>query len=110
MRILSRATGGVPSLLSHRTHRRQAARWTDPGGLTQLDNLALACWHCNLKKGPNLTGIDPETGQIAALFHPRKDKWADHFTMGEGKLLPLGIECPRVDAGWTRDSSRTWPE
>ena len=69
------------------------------GGLTQLDNLALACWHCNLKKGPNLTGIDPETGQIAALFHPRKDKWADHFAMGIGTLLPVGVEIRGLTPG-----------
>ena len=50
------------------------------GGLTQLENLALACWQCNLKKGTNLTSIDPETGQLTRLFHPRTDKWTDHFT------------------------------
>jgi hypothetical protein len=49
------------------------------GGPTQLDNLAFACWQCNLKKGTNLAGIDPETGEVTRLFHPRTDKWADHF-------------------------------
>jgi hypothetical protein len=63
MRILPYATGGVPSPVSHRTHRRR-----QHGGPSQLDNLALACWHSNLKKDPNLTGIDPDTGQIARFF------------------------------------------
>lgn len=49
------------------------------GGLTEIDNLALACWQCNLKKGTNLTSIDPETGELTRLFHPRTDKWTDHF-------------------------------
>src|SRR6202012_5681449 len=49
------------------------------GGLTQLENLALACWQCNLKKGTNLTSIDPETGELTRLFHPRADNYADHF-------------------------------
>ncbi|MGA3024779.1 MAG: HNH endonuclease signature motif containing protein [Bryobacteraceae bacterium] len=62
------------------------------GGSTQLDNLALACWQCNLKKGPNLAGVDPETGQIAPLFHPRKDEWAIHFSVRIGAFRPLGIE------------------
>jgi len=44
-----------------------------------LDNLALACHFCNRKKGPNLTGIDPMTGEITVLFHPRRDNWPDHF-------------------------------
>jgi hypothetical protein len=33
----------------------------------------------NLLKGTNLTGIDPETSQIVALFHPRQQLWAGHF-------------------------------
>lgn len=52
------------------------------GGLTQFDNLALACWQCNLKKGTNLTSIDPETGEVIRLFHPRTDEWTDHFASG----------------------------
>ena len=49
------------------------------GGGDELDNLALACIDCNLHKGPNLTGVDPETGQTTVLFHPRKGRWEDHF-------------------------------
>ena len=44
-------------------------------------NLALACHRCNLRKGPNLTGIDPITGGIAPLFDPRRDRWFDHFRL-----------------------------
>ncbi len=43
------------------------------------ENLALACIDCNLHKGPNLTGIDPETGEIVVLFNPRQQAWDDHF-------------------------------
>jgi hypothetical protein len=42
-------------------------------------NLAWACPKCNRKKGPNLSGIDPLTGSIVPLFHPRKDSWSAHF-------------------------------
>ena len=59
------------------------------GGATEPDNLALACWLCNLKKGPNVAGIDTETDQITPLFHPRRDRWEDHF---EIRLKALGIE------------------
>ncbi len=37
------------------------------GGETALDNLALACLHCNRHKGPNIAGRDAETGEIARL-------------------------------------------
>jgi len=49
------------------------------GGNDHLDNLALACIDCNLHKGTNLTGIDPQTGLITQLFHPRRQRWEDHF-------------------------------
>lgn len=49
------------------------------GGLTVSRNLALACYHCNLHKGPNIAGVDPESGRLRRLFHPRTDAWIDHF-------------------------------
>ena len=49
------------------------------GGTDDLENLALACIDCNLHKGPNLTGIDPQTQQVTELFHPRRHRWQDHF-------------------------------
>lgn len=56
------------------------------GGDDELDNLALACDRCNLNKGPNLTGIDPDTDKITPLFHPREQVWPDHFGM-DGSLI-----------------------
>jgi hypothetical protein len=55
------------------------------------ENLALACWHCNLKKGPNLSGIDPESGRVSLLFHPRTDEWPRHFVPMIGAAAPFGI-------------------
>jgi len=49
------------------------------GGSDGTNNLALACQLCNLHKGPNLAGIDPASGEVAVLFHPRKDLWTAHF-------------------------------
>jgi 5-methylcytosine-specific restriction endonuclease McrA len=69
------------------------------GGATELDNLAYACQHCNLHKGPNLSGIDPDSGQVVTLFHPRRDSWADHFALGEFRvvgLTPTGRATVRV--------------
>lgn len=50
------------------------------GGSDDAGNLALARHRCNLHKGPNLTGIDPQTGEVAPLFHPRRDRWSGHFS------------------------------
>ena len=49
------------------------------GGSDDESNLGLACIDCNLHKGPNLTGIDPLTGAVTELFHPRQQRWEDHF-------------------------------
>lgn len=51
------------------------------GGTDDLDNLALACIDCNLHKGTNLTGIDPQTNRATELFHPRRQSWAKHFEL-----------------------------
>jgi 5-methylcytosine-specific restriction endonuclease McrA len=48
-------------------------------GPTESENLAWACFSCNLRKGPNIAGLDPVTGELTRLFHPRKDKWSSHF-------------------------------
>jgi hypothetical protein len=55
-------------------------------GPTTLENLALACIHCNAHKGPNVAGVDPLTRQIWPLFNPRTDSWNDHFEW-QGALL-----------------------
>ncbi len=59
------------------------------GGTTESENLALACLKCNLYKGPNLSGIDPDTGAIVLLFNPRTQVWRAHFRW-DGSLL-VGI-------------------
>jgi 5-methylcytosine-specific restriction endonuclease McrA len=38
------------------------------GGEMTPTNLALSCHLCNSKKGPNLSGIDPETAVLTRLF------------------------------------------
>ena len=56
------------------------------GGVTAIDNLALACLHCNRHKGPNIAGRDPATGELVRLFHPRQDKWSEHFEWNAAEL------------------------
>lgn len=63
------------------------------GGQTVFSNLALACFHCNLGKGPNIAGKDPATRRMTRLFHPRQDHWEDHFRWHGARLIgrtPIG--------------------
>lgn len=59
------------------------------GGTDDLDNLALACSRCNLLKGPNLSAVDPITGEILRLFHPRNQEWKDHFVFVGAQIVGL---------------------
>ena len=62
-------------------------------GGTESDNLAMSCIYCNSYKGANLSGIDPVTGEIVRLFHPRRDHWAEHFGWEAALLVgrtPIG--------------------
>ena len=69
------------------------------GGKTVESNLALSCHHCNLHKGPNLAGIDPETDTQTPLFNPRLQRWGQHFDMNGvvvHGLTPVGRTTVRV--------------
>lgn len=57
------------------------------GGGDGADNLALSCHLCNSKKGPNLSGLDPDTGLLTRLFHPRTDPWNEHFRIAEAARI-----------------------
>jgi hypothetical protein len=69
------------------------------GGETTLSNLALSCHLCNRYKGPNLSGIDPQSATLARLFHPRNDGWRDHFDLVRGVIVgrtPIGRATVQV--------------
>jgi hypothetical protein len=49
------------------------------GGELSIDNLALACASCSVRKQARRSAKDQETGRVVRLFHPRQQRWADHF-------------------------------
>jgi hypothetical protein len=59
------------------------------GGKTESDNLALSCALCNKHKGSDIASIHPETGEVVALYHPRRDRWSSHFQLSDGQFVPL---------------------
>ncbi len=62
------------------------------GGQSTLENLAFACFECNRYKGSDIASLDPHNGQLTALFHPRQQKWDEHFRQEAGVLIPLTPE------------------
>jgi hypothetical protein len=59
------------------------------GGVTLIENLAWACALCNRYKGTDLASVDPQSGRLVALFHPRRQQWRRHFHIANGTIEPL---------------------
>lgn len=69
------------------------------GGATTIENLALACFDCNRFKGSDIASIDPDTGNLVALFNPRTQNWNEHFSLTGGlsiALTPVGAATVRL--------------
>jgi hypothetical protein len=69
------------------------------GGLTVADNLAYSCLYCNRFKGSDLGSIGAG-GQLVPLFHPRRDRWNEHFRLDDDMTLqpltPVGEVTVRL--------------
>lgn len=64
-------------------------------GANNKANLALACRSCNLRKGNRISGTLPDSNTEVRLFHPRENKWSEHFQVDveSGKIrgmTPVG--------------------
>lgn len=61
------------------------------GGTWAIENLAFSCQGCNNHKYIFITAIDPLSGAIVPLYHPRQQHWADHFTWNEDFTFVIGL-------------------
>lgn len=61
------------------------------GGSSDIVNLCLACYRCNEFKGARIEVPDPLSGEMVRLFHPRTQKWSEHFAWSEDSLRVIGL-------------------
>jgi hypothetical protein len=61
------------------------------GGIDDLENLALACFHCNRRKTNWLTAVDPQSNQEVPLFNPHQQSWNAHFIWSANTLSIIGL-------------------
>jgi hypothetical protein len=61
------------------------------GGLTEEDNLWLACPLCNGHKSNRIASLDPLTGEEMRLFDPRRQVWSEHFAWADAGDRIVGI-------------------
>jgi hypothetical protein len=58
-------------------------------GPTSLDNLALACVSCSLRKCARVSAPDPENGLEVQLYNPRSQKWSENFRWRGTAIIPV---------------------
>ena len=80
--LLCQADAGLPHQIDHVISRKH-------GGTSHPDNLAFACYLCNRYKGSDIASIRPGTGELVRLFHPRQDRWTEHFRIAGPVIEPL---------------------
>ena len=54
------------------------------GGETSLDNLAYACFPCNVNKSSDVGTVLLPQRTFVRLFNPRIERWEDHFSVESG--------------------------
>jgi hypothetical protein len=82
---------GFPHQADHVVSRKH-------GGSSLPGNLAYACVLCNRHKGSDVASIDLSTGETVRLFHPRRDRWTDHFRL-DGEFIEARTEVGIVPSG-----------
>lgn len=65
------------------------------GSHSSPDNLALFFALCSLRKAARRIASDPETGERAPIFHPRRDEWHARFRLVASAIEGL-TSCGRA--------------
>src|SRR5262245_25621219 len=86
------------------------------GGPTRRENLWLSCYRCNEFKGTRTEAIDPESGECAPLFNPRRQRWIDHFEWSADGTHIVGltttgratVEALRMNNDFIVTARRRW--
>lgn len=69
------------------------------GGANAVENLALACVSCSLRKSARQFAIDPESGEEVPLFNPRVQIWSEHLAWaGEWVVAQTAVGRATVSA------------
>jgi hypothetical protein len=82
----------IPEELAASTHQVDHVIAEKHGGQTALENLALSCTVCNRRKGSDIGSLDPVSGTLVSLFHPRTQEWSEHFQLDGVHIIGLTAE------------------
>jgi len=79
----------IPDSLTFAPHEIDHIIALKHGGDSTLDNLAYACAICNKRKGSDVASFDRISDRVVPLYHPRRDRWRDHFRMEQSRITPI---------------------
>lgn len=82
--LSNEALTGIPHSIDHIVPRAA-------GGVTERENLWLACRPCNEFKGAKTHATDPESDETVPLFNPRQQDWHEHFASSSDGTRILGL-------------------
>jgi hypothetical protein len=91
---------------------------TSRDGSDDESNLALACRACNLFKSDQQIGTDEATQEVIRLFHPRRERWDEHFRVDPESgaiqgLTPVGratVACLRMNRPVQLTARLSWTQ
>lgn len=79
----------LPDFLQHLSFHLDHIISEKLGGKATSENLAYSCPDCNQNKGAGIVSYDFDKEMAIRFYHPRKDKWFEHFELSvKGLLLP----------------------
>lgn len=75
-----------PDLFAYISHQIDHIISIKHGGENNLDNLAYACFQCNVNKGSDIGTVLLPDRTLIRLYNPRIDYWHDHFEIENGVI------------------------
>ena len=80
-----------PAAFAHQSFSLEHIRPRSRKGKRSSGNLAWSCQGCNNHKYNRIKARDPVSGRHVLLFHPRRQRWSDHFAWSDNGTLILGL-------------------
>lgn len=85
-------------------------------GADAAHNWALSCRSCNLRKFTHVEANDPESSESIRLFHPREDRWEEHFIVDQQSGYLTGVTaigratvaCLKINSPLQVSARRQW--
>lgn len=86
-----------PDGFSHQSHHVDHIISQKHGGSDNLDNLAWACFQCNVGKGSDIAAWDDDMGRLTPLFNPRTQAWDGNVIIGKTAVGRVTIKILQMN-------------